>query len=296
MRSEDAGTTWSASHAGLDDDTVSMVATSPPAGDSWVLCAAAGSGIYRSQDRGTTWQRASSASDTFHTGALAVAPASSSGLEVVFTALSDGTLLLGNADGEWRSLGRPFDQAAALSLAVSPGFPGDRTVWAVTRLTNRDRQRAGTRLWCSRDGGKAWAPWLDADEQVALPVVIPSNFAATGTVFVGIGNRLFRPILHTQAVRGSETRPIWRQVEVAPRAASIIALAASPSFHDDATLFVATSTGIVVTRDGRETFTPLDPEPGPQRPLALVVSPGYQHDRLVYVVALGGEIWRFCDR
>ena len=73
------------------------------------------------------------------------------------------------------------------------------------------------------------------------------------------------------------------------------ALAASPGYQQDRTLFAATSAGIFVSRDGGERFTSWSDGLEPPAVVAVVPSPAYAEDRVIYALGLGGTIWRRQD-
>src|SRR5690348_17757277 len=58
---------------------------------------------------------------------------------------------------------------------------------------------------------------------------------------------------YTTLFRSSgQRRPVWRAAEL--DGAIVTALAASPGYRDDLTLFAGSSAGVFVSRDGGETF------------------------------------------
>ncbi|HYU18451.1 MAG TPA: hypothetical protein VEQ11_07130, partial [Chloroflexota bacterium] len=92
-----------------------------------------------------------------------------------------------------------------------------------------------------------------------------------------------------------ERRPIWRGPELPGSPNSITALAASPNYGADTTLFASSSAGVCVSRDGGASFTPWSEGLDPPAVVALATSPDYPRDRLVYASGLGGTIWRRRD-
>jgi hypothetical protein len=75
----------------------------------------------------------------------------------------------------------------------------------------------------------------------------------------------------------------------------VTALAISPDFARDRTLFAASGGGVFVSRDAGNVFTRwidgLDESPV----VFLAVSPEYAQNRLVYALGLGGSVWRRPD-
>ena len=105
-----------------------------------------------------------------------------------------------------------------------------------------------------------------------------------------------KPLRDAQEVRAGERRPIWRGVELTRQSVSVTALAASPNYRDDATLFATTGAGVYVSRDAGASFTPWSEGLTSAAVVALAISPDYGRDRLVYALGLGGTIWRRRDR
>jgi hypothetical protein len=75
----------------------------------------------------------------------------------------------------------------------------------------------------------------------------------------------------------------------------VTALASSPSYPHDRTVFAATTGGVFVSRDGGDSFSRWSEGLISASVIALTVSPSYRDDRLVYALGLGGSIWRRRD-
>jgi hypothetical protein len=105
-------------------------------------------------------------------------------------------------------------------------------------------------------------------------------------------------------VRRGERRPLWQRVALGrsglPAASAantaITAVTATPTFAVDRTLYVATNSGVFVSRDRGDTYHPWTHAGlGPQRIIALAISPNFREDRLVFALELGGTVWQRRD-
>jgi hypothetical protein len=114
-------------------------------------------------------------------------------------------------------------------------------------------------------------------------------------IFAGVGGRVLRPARHAREVRAGERRPIWRGTDLDKATALVTALAVSPTYASDRTLFAATSAGVFVSRDGGDSFGLWSDGLQPRSVVAVAVSPDYAADRLVYAITLGGGVWRRRD-
>ncbi|HTD78471.1 MAG TPA: hypothetical protein VK898_12595, partial [Chloroflexota bacterium] len=104
--------------------------------------------------------------------------------------------------------------------------------------------------------------------------------------------RVFRPVRHAQEVRAGARRPMWQSAEVGSGVVGVTALAVSPAYATDRTMFAATNAGVFVSRNGGERFEPWNEGLHPARMVSVALSPTYPHDRLVYALGLGGAVWR----
>ncbi len=302
--STDGGVTWIAANAGLDDTAVVSLAVSPHYRHDRALYAATASGLYRSRDGAATWLPAEGA--TLRAAARTVTTGVRSDDEPwpVVASLEDGRLLVSDDGGQtWWPLTWGFGEAEVVSLAVSPGYAEDRTIFACTTGTAPPEARqfvtglteTDVALWRSTDGGRSWTRWLVARGPNVLPLAVAPSYPLDETVFVGVGGRVMRPLRRAREIALGERRPIWRSAELPGRPSSITALATSPNYRADTTLFAASSAGVCVSRDGATTFTAWSEGLDPPAVVALATSPDYPRDRLVYASGLGGTIWRRRD-
>ncbi len=292
--STDGGATWTPANDGLADSTVFGVVTSPAFAADRTLYAATAAGIYRSPDAGAHWEPLPATETPEAAAGIVVGAAEDGNPASLLAALQGGRLVLSEDGGAtWRGLGQAFGGAEVISLGLSPGYARDRTIFAGTSKPAPDGTVSDLVLWRSTDGGQRWERWLVERGENVLPLAVPSTYPASQVLFVGLGGRVMKPVPNVQELRAGSRRPLWQGVDLGGGA--VTALATSPDYLTDRTVFAATSGGVFVSRDDGESFTPWSEGLEPASVVALAVSPGYARDRTVYAVGLGGTIWRRHD-
>jgi hypothetical protein len=292
LASTDGGESWTERNAGLEEHAVLGLAVSPDCRRDRTLLVATTAGLYRSHDRGASWQPAWSEHDAPGQARVVVSgPPLADGAPPLLGALAGGRLGLSEDLGaSWRSLEAPFD-AEVVSAAFSPAYGRDRTIFVGT---SRPGAAGGGELtlWRSPDGGTHWERWLVTPGADLLPLAVPPSYPLDGLLFTGVGGRVVKPLRQAQEVRAGQRRPIWRGAELAGGALRVTALALSPRYLDDRTLYTATSAGLFVSRNGGERFEPWTDGSGPGATVALAVAQAEGPDLLVYALGLGGTLWR----
>lgn len=188
------GATWYRGRAHQVDATISAVLPSPAvAREGDVLAATEGAGIVRSTNQGRDWRVANFGLEDLHVLALAsaptlrqqeVAPARIRRWEA-FAATTRGLYRTPNGGRAWL----PADEApeaAVQTLAVSPNFAEDRTVFAGTADQGLLRSTDGGRTWRTYNEGWPSSPptinalWLHP-AFAASPICVAG--AADGRIF-----------------------------------------------------------------------------------------------------------------
>jgi hypothetical protein len=211
---------------------------------------------------------------------------------VVLAALSDGALLISD-DGvaTWRTQSTEFNNVSIIALAVSPAYKHDRTIFVATTSANE------VVVWRSTSGGQRWHEWLvEPGRSDTLALALSPTYDEDELVFVGLGGRVLKPLPHAREVRSGKRRPVWRSTTLGEGALAVTALAISPVFAEDRTLFAASNAGVFVSRDGGDTYAPWSEGLNPVRTVALATSPSFAADRLVFALGLGGTVWRRRDQ
>jgi hypothetical protein len=306
--SSDGGQTWADRADGLDSDPgVLALAVSPAFSEDHTVYVATAAGVYVSRDWADTWARSPEANEPARTVATSGGAGESVGATVL-AALAGGRLLASDdRAATWRTCSvKDFEGAEIVLVALSPDYARDRTIFVATSSAQQG-ESAEVALWRSVDGGSRWDRWLverdvggpgvgAGNAQRYLALALSPSYPSDELVFAGLGARVLTPVRHARQVRTGERRPIWRAVDLGGGAVAVTAVAPSPSYAADRTVFAATNAGVFVSRDGGETFQPWSDGLVPPRVVALAVSPAYYDDRLVYGLGLGGIIWRRQDQ
>jgi hypothetical protein len=124
-----------------------------------------------------------------------------------------------------------------------------------------------------------------------MAVAVSPNYARDELVFASLGAKVLKPLSHAREVHGAQRRPVWRSAELGDGAIAVTAIAPSPNFAMDNTIFAATNAGVFVSRDRGDSFQPWSENLYPANIVDLAISPGFADDRLIYGLGLGGTIW-----
>jgi hypothetical protein len=196
-----------------------------------------------------------------------------------------------NAAQTWQTLNGAFDGHEVISLALSPAYARDGTLFVGTSRPMPEQPTEPV-LWRSVDGGGHFERWLVERSDDPLVVAVPASYPIDEQLFVGLGDRILRPLRHAREVRSRERRPVWRSTHLAEESLVVSSVATSPGYSEDRTVFVATSNGAFISRNAGDSFTPWSDGLEQSRLVAIAVSPDYVSDGLVFALGLGGTIWR----
>ena len=216
------------------NDYVYQFTTSPV---GWY--AACGSGLYRSTDKGASWKSAY-VSLEFQGPLLTLCVAAPTGPDehpYVFAGLNGGLLRSTDGGETWESALQPSPSPIFSSLAPSPDFAQDGTLFAGT---------LGCGVLIYKSHGSQLSMWnfglLDHD---ILCLGVSPNFIEDHTIFAGAQSGLF---LSTNSGRS------WTDIDLPVGYEPVLCLVISPDFAKDDLLYAGTeSKGILCSSDyGKE--------------------------------------------
>ena len=290
FRSSDGGSNWAAVTDGLPQSTptssspVTRLAISPGFREDRKLFAGIpGKGVFRTEDAGREWrQRNNGLPNSFVTG-LKVSPGFKDD-ETVFVTLGGSGFFKSNNEGmSWNEKNRGFDTDSfgavrLASLAVSPGYPADGTLFAGTGKFGAARTDDDAQLWRERRDG------LPQNKLGAFFPIITISFSpdytADQTLFAGAqGHGAFRTV--------NDGRD-WAAVNTGLTADDVNAFAVSPAFAADRTVYAATSSGVFKSADGGVTWALSSNGITLLGINSVAPSPGFATDKTILVGTTGG--------
>jgi hypothetical protein len=288
---------------GSDPDLFHLV-LSPDYPQDGTLFATAGWRPYRSTNGGNTWQALGRGLPAvFPISALAVSPAYGQDRTIYAGGnYLDPRIFVSTDGGEsWQASGQglPESSSGIDAIAFSPGYAMDRTARLSSKSAYAWVKNRG--LYRSTDGGDSWEQVFEEERWSVQSLALSPRFPTDGMLFVGA---LFGQ-LH-QSLDGGLT---WQDLSAGLPAGTVWvrALALSPDFERDSTLFAGLDEGVVKSTDGGHTWRPvnaglpLKDEGQPPLVLSLAISPDYPTDGTLFVGLVdygvyrsvdGGESWR----
>ena len=228
LRSEDEGITWTGANAGLLDLTVTALAVSPSFERDRTAFLGTASGLYRTRNGARAWRAAESDFDVSEPAiqCLAISPNFANDHLVLAGTEGCGLLRSEDAGSTWQAVADLTDHSVT-ALA----FAADGTVAAATE--------AG--IFISRDQAHSWR-LSSFDDAPVLSLLFVENTLLAGLALNGVAS----------SDDGGET---WTSLTADVSASLLLALALSPSFATDETLFVAgPREGVSVSRDAGRTW------------------------------------------
>ncbi len=211
FKSTNAGTSWGALNTSFPSTQLSALAISPNFTGDGILFATTWNGNFESTDGGASWTK-----NNF-SGALAFSPGFGTDKRIFGLSNSGGFFISSDAGASWTESSTGITAADVLSIAVSPGYANDGTIFAGTdagmfKSTDRgvswnriapsgsilaispdyasDRTIFGASLnvlYRSTDGGSTWSMSTFNDE--INTVKLSPDFANDGQIILGLVNR-----------------------------------------------------------------------------------------------------------
>jgi photosystem II stability/assembly factor-like uncharacterized protein len=200
---------------------------SPTYGEDATILAGAGRGLFISHDGGDHWRAVQTPMPDPTVLCFCFSPNYRSDGIILAGTLEDGIYFSDSRGERWSYRGFGLQDAAVYSLAISPDFARDETIFA----------GAESALYYSYNGARAWK-LLDFPEEAApiLSLALSPDFAGDHTLFAG--TELHG--LYQSTDRGKS----WQKTELP--ATSVNALAIAP---EDGALFAATNAGLFCSDD-----------------------------------------------
>ena len=281
--SRDGGRGWSEAAPGTEGVPVFQIAFSPLFADDGRVFAATAAGLFTSEDGGSGWRQSEQVEEC-ELRCVAVSDARDDRF-AVFTGGTGGKAWLSRDNGvEIAGVDHDFRGDTVLDAQFSPSFGNDEVVvvasFGVGRVVVSVTENAGA-SWRRVVRHRTNSEWAS--------VVIPDDFDAVEhrSWSFAAQNQVFTP--------ARRFRNVWSGSRPAHKTTSVLDLAIAPGYADEPLLFAATSAGVRRSGDGGGTWHAINDGLANRSVLQISLSPDFSNDRLVYLLAIGGEIWSYRD-
>ena len=248
FRSTNLGSAFSeVGGAALPDEQITSIAMSDSySTDRSVWVSTWSMGVYRSSDRGVSFTRTSSG---LKTNPQAVsygkpqfgtvsASAGAEGQQVLFVAGYDGLFRSDDRADHWREVQTLAEYV--VGLAISPDYRNDGTVVATTYLKGAYLSSDRGMTWEGRHVGLGTSEGSNSFAPIhrLTNVHFSPNYVNDGTIFTAG---------HTSLLKSTDRGASWKELQVLPPEATqqLFAIAVSPSYATDRTVFVGSTFGTV---------------------------------------------------
>ena len=277
------GASWTAATANISPETVNSLAVSPNYGTDQTVYAGTGNGVFKTTNGGASWTATNYGVTSLGIYSLAISPNYASDHTVYCGTYDGGVCKTVDWGGQWTAVNAglpsgPFGFDTIYSLAISPNYASDQTVYAGTssggvyKTTNRGSS------WTLVNAGLIWG--------AVRSLAISPNYNTDHTVFAagdlmdghyGTGGEVFK------TTNGGTS---WTAVNTS---IAVRSLAVSPNYASDHTVFAGiwgAGRGLIKTTNGGTDWTNLDT--GfcygivMSYSCSLAVSPDYASDQTVY--------------
>ena len=264
--------------------TPASLPESPEEDETQPLFAGTTSGCFISLDNGQTWEPQNEGLSSPYVQAITVSPQYDREPTVFAGSLGGGVMRSSDGGHTWARM--EFWQAAApvTAIALSPRFPSDGTILAATQYEGIQRSTNAGHTWSTANFGLG--------DLSIMALAVSPDFDEDEIVFCAATDGLYRS---TNGARA------WRRVRGVPTEA-VQAIAFSPLFPDDGTIFVGTEdAGIFRSTNRGMRWQPvndgLTDTQGDELPPvnALWVSPYFGHDHTIFAGTAGSGVFRSTD-
>lgn len=301
-RSTDGGATWQPAGVGLEEREVTALAFAGA-----TIFAATDGGVWSTGDGGKSWKSASDDLKDQAVRALTVSPDYAND-KTVFAAVVEAASaddpaavarLVISRDGgaSWEYSRETFDGRDVVSIACSPEYATDRSVYAGTFREAKDSKGPEVAIWRSEDGGRSWIPLTSHNTPGRwIAIATTPSYARDRGVFVGVQSAVLRPMAGPlSAPLRPGRRQLWYAERIGRPNTAVVSLVCSPGYEKDHTLYAGTSDGAFVSRNGGLSWSALNEGLGNKSIVSLVLSPNFAEDGQIFAASLGGALWTFTE-
>ncbi|MBN1247288.1 MAG: hypothetical protein JXC32_06490 [Anaerolineae bacterium] len=275
-RSDDGGSTWHYLYESLELEgplpTTSVAMVPNYDGDAHRgLFAGVPGGVLRSTDGGETWFATVLDSPPPAVSALAISPDFVQDGVLLAATTEDGIFRSANRGSHWARWNFGLLDLNVYSLAISPGFADDETLFAGVE----------SGIFRSTNGGRAWREIeLPVGFEPVISIALSPVYPDDGIVLAGT---------ETQGLLISEDRGgSWRRIGQTAIKAPVNSLLLSPGFEHRREILVLSESALLLSRDGGNTWAMV---PGAPDSMTAVLAPqGISPGCPLLIGQVGGEV------
>ena len=291
--STDGGAEWTLKSNGLSrwvhhiNIHVNELQFSPNYANDQTIFLGKTTGFYKTTDNGSFWRHINVWNPKW---GYFVYPAPNKDSKDVFTATYNSGISRSHDGGDtWQSGNVGITSAFANSMALSPNYAEDQTIFVVDIATG---------LYRSKDGGRTWAAETDLDISKGYdqPVLfrkfgISPNYKDNGLMFLFTVPRKTLGLKEKHVWKYNDHSKELKQVQIGGGANYINDFGFAPKGSAKKTMFAAAAQGLFVSEDEGDTWT--------QRLKGsfdkVIVSPNFDADGLIYLMDGQGRVHASTD-
>ena len=239
-RSEDGAKTWTLAYESLNLTgplPTTSVALSPDFASDRTVFAGVPGGILRSFDRGNTWDVVQLPSPPPAVSALAISPNYARDGILLAGTIEDGVFSTSSRGGHWTAWNFGLLDLNVICLSISDGFERDETMFV----------GVDSGIFRSTNGGRAWREVdFPLDLAPVLSLALSPEFAEYGTLFAGTESH--------GLYRSQDGGRSWTRIGMDEIQGAVNAILLSPEFPENRGILVMLGDGLLLSRDGGQSW------------------------------------------
>ena len=276
-RSDDGGKTWrlATESLGLSEPVpATVVALSPDFAHDHSAFGGMAGGLLHSSDGGSTWGVATLPPPPPTVTALVVSPNFDHDGILLAGTMEDGVLCSNDRGWRWVAWNFGLLDLNIYSMAISPEFAGDETIYAGTE----------SGIFRSTNGGRAWREVnLPSGFETTLSLAISPNYARDGALFAGTEG-------HGLLV-SNDFGESWETVGADALDGPVNSIHLSPDFATRPELVVLSNGGALISRDCGKSWSALWEKLSAENEITALLAPqGFAPGKPAWLGLVGGEV------